>query len=80
MYRCQSCSRVPAPGTPLHRVAVATRVRKYPFRRAANVVTRLVNGKPKEVEVDDPGGIGTEIRAEVNLCPDCARHLANGST
>jgi hypothetical protein len=73
MYRCQQCSRVSAAGTPLHRLVVSTRARKYPFRRDANVIYRLVNGKWKEFKIDDPGGDGNEIAAEIGVCPDCAR-------
>jgi hypothetical protein len=73
MYRCHFCSRVPAAGTPLHRVVTATRPARYPLRRKANVVRRIVDGRWKEEEVDDPGGAGVEIVAETDACPECAR-------
>jgi hypothetical protein len=78
MYRCQLCSRVSAAGTPQRRVVLTTRARKYPFRRDANVIFRIVNGKWKEVKIDDPGGTGTEIVSEVRVCPECAREFAPG--
>lgn len=66
---------VPA-GTTAHRVVLATRPRKYPFRSRANRIVRLnENGKRKEKFIDDPGGAGRESAREVIACPACAaRH------
>jgi hypothetical protein len=66
---------VPA-GTHAHRLVVAIRPRKYPFRSCANRIVRVnENGKKKEKFIDDPGGAGHEPAREVLACPICAaRH------
>jgi hypothetical protein len=53
-------------------LVVQTRSAEYPFRRKANRLVRLVKGKRKVKETDDPGGTGSEIVHEVTACPRCA--------
>jgi len=73
VFTCQLCCRAVPPRTPAQRVVVCTRVKKYPYRPKANRVVRLSeNGKPKEVFVDDPGGVGREVVQELVSCPACA--------
>ncbi|MBI1918419.1 MAG: hypothetical protein HYS12_27325 [Planctomycetes bacterium] len=76
MFRCQLCDCVVPAGTTAHRLVLATRPRKYPFRRDANCIVRLnEKGKRKEKFIDDPGGAGYESAREVLACPACAaRH------
>lgn len=64
-------------GTPSVRVVVATREKSYRFRPAANRIVRPdKNGKPKEIFIDDPGGVGREAVREVIACPACAAALS----
>jgi hypothetical protein len=78
MFRCQLCARVSLPRTPAHRLVVRTRQKKYPYRQKAHLHVYLdERGKRKEKEVDDPGGVGTEIVREVVACGECARNGAS---
>jgi hypothetical protein len=73
VFRCQLCRQAVPPHTPAQRVIVRTRVKKYPFRSAANRIVRVSeNGKRKERFIDDPGGVGWEAVRELLLCPSCA--------
>ena len=76
MFRCQLCSCVVPPRTRARRVVIATRARRYAFRREANVhrYMEMKNGRPKHKEelTDDPGGLGQEIVREIKVCPACA--------
>jgi hypothetical protein len=81
MFRCELCSCVVPPRTRARRVVVATRARRYPFRREANIHRwlEMKNGRPKHKEdyPDNPGGVGLETVREVKVCPACAeRHRA----
>lgn len=72
-YRCDKCRKPVKPGTDCNLVAVATRTRHYPFRKAVNRPIKYVeNGKPKVRFPDDPGGVGREVVTELKLCPACA--------
>jgi hypothetical protein len=72
MYRCQVCGGLVPPRTPRQSVVIRRRAKQYPFRRAANHVVRMVDGRRKEKDTDDPGGCGWETLAEVGACPRCA--------
>jgi hypothetical protein len=67
MYRCQLCSCVVPPRTPVRRLVLSRRDRRYPARPKANLFVR----DGKEHETADPGGNGSEIAREVLVCPDC---------
>ena len=67
---------MPAAGTPSVRLVVEARPKTYRYRPRANRIVRLdAKGKPKEVFIDDPGGVGREAAREVTACPDCAARL-----
>ena len=73
MFVCQICGRIVPPRTPAARIVVARRPKQYSFRHNANIYYRPdSNGKVKEHQSDDPGGVGWEIVREALACPDCA--------
>jgi hypothetical protein len=74
MFRCQLCQCLVPPRTPLQRLVLKKRGKKYPYRSRANVIVRQrrTDKKPRKETVDDPGGEGQEIVQEVMVCPDCA--------
>lgn len=76
VFRCQFCLRVSPGRTPSTRVVLRSRNKQYPYRPKANTIVRPdKNGKPKEYDIDDPGGAGREIEREVIACPECAKRV-----
>jgi hypothetical protein len=70
MFRCQLCSCVVLPRTPVQQLVLEKRPRQYAFRARAN---RALMRNGKKVVPDDPGGSGFEIARVVHVCPECAR-------
>ncbi|MFP2930751.1 hypothetical protein ACLESO_37250 [Pyxidicoccus sp. 3LG] len=68
MYRCQSCQKSVGPRVPCHRVTVATRLTRFPARPTCQRYSE--DGRTKWM--DDPGGTGTQIVRELQVCSDCA--------
>lgn len=65
MYICQLCGgQVPA-NTPSYSVVTETRQRTYPAR------TYYSRQKGKFKKIEDPGGKGWEIVAEIRVCETC---------
>lgn len=71
MYRCENCDNVSEPGDRLNKVVVRTREHQHPFRAGAHRFTR----EGKEVIMDDPGGVGSQIVQEMGVCEPCRRLL-----
>ncbi len=64
MFICGSCSGVTKPGIKGSLMVIATRPKRYPYRRHA---TKSRRGHTR----DDPGGEGREIASEMRVCPSC---------
>ncbi len=86
MFRCQSCGTVAPPRTPSHRVVLREERRTYSGRRGVHAYPYREKGKRKVKWLDDPGGVGSAIAVEVQVCAACAAEyqrsesLNNGHT
>ena len=72
MFKCQLCGVQVPGGVPVHRMVVASRNRIYPRREKAHSVVETETKRGLRKRVDDPGGQGTEIVREIEVCPDYA--------
>ena len=62
-YRCQKCNMA-QDGSPT-KIVTETRYKSYSPREYVH----------NRVKVQDPGGEGTEIVKELNLCPSCTENI-----
>jgi hypothetical protein len=68
MFLCKNCcSNIPANQASFN-FTIQTRSKTYPKRNKANVYIDL---KGKEQVKADPGGVGTEIVKEIQVCQSC---------
>jgi hypothetical protein len=70
MYRCQKCNAV-VPANTSRMLIVKTRPKIYPHRRGIYKKVVFEKGKKVIKWLDDPGGVGTEIDSELQVCVKC---------
>ena len=68
MYICKNCYSVISANQPSFNFPIEKRTKRYPKRIKANL---YIDDKGKEKLVDDPGGIGSEIVREIQVCKTC---------
>jgi hypothetical protein len=75
MFKCEITGRVVPPGTPMKRVVVKVRKKKYGSRKEVHRHVKITrNGKKVVVWKDDAGGEGYEIVKELIACPEAAEN------
>lgn len=72
MYKCQLCGKTVGPKQ-AKQVLYRYVAYEFPHRRSANKQIVFENGKKKIKWVDDKGGRGQQIAAEVAVCQECKR-------
>lgn len=71
MFRCQFCGTSVAAGVPCSLVVTRRRTVAFPYRERAQRRRIEINGRRKNIMLDDPGGTGWQIVTEKRACPYC---------